>query len=221
MFYQLLLLTNLAWITAEIAVKGRTPRVVCKQGPRGDKGKEGWPGPAGFVGPAGKPGIDGLNGNITTTGAFVNVYIDEPLTGIADQVAIPFNQVEAFSGLADFQFDDQTGIISVANEGVYYATFMIAAHAESLTDPTVFGLYVNNALVPGCKYLSFTGQYYVWGQCLFPAGVNNTVSIVNLSGQTVDLWNTDVNGTPFVAVKASFMLYKVSNQLIFQEFTSS
>lgn len=222
MFYHLLLIASLAWISAESGKKGRAPRVVCRPGPRGDKGKSGWPGPAGFVGAAGSPGIDGQNATITTTSSFFNVFIDEPLTGIADLSIIPFNSVEAISSLADFAFDSTSGIILVGSEGVYYATFMVAAHAVSRTDPTAFGLYVNGVpAAGGCKYLSKTGQYYVWGQCLFPASAGASVTIVNLSGQSVDLWDTDIPATPFVAVKASLMMYKVSTVIEYTVFSSS
>lgn len=202
-------------------MKGRAPRVVCRPGPRGPKGKSGWPGPSGFIGQVGAPGVDGQNGTLSETRAFINVFIDQPVQGIEDNTMIPFNLTEALSDGSDFTFDDATGAITIQQDGVYYATFMVAARGQVLSDPTVFGLYVGGTLVSGCKYLSKSGKYYVFGQCLFPAAAADNVSLVNLSGATVSLWQSDIENFPFIAVKASLMMYKVSNTNSVQTVSSS
>jgi len=166
-------------------------------GPQGPIGPTGATGPAGATGPTGTTGPIGVTG---PTGATGPAGPDLQLRGvqasllagggsrIADNATILFDTILNDQSL-DINYNPLTGEFTVTGTGNYYVAWWVNTAASSLNPNAIFSIAVNGSPFSQGASPIITGQ--VSGSALVTIGATPaTISLVNVSGQTISLAST-------------------------------
>lgn len=192
-------------------------------GPQGPEGPQGIQGAQGAQGPQGAEGAQGAQGPegpcCPVVQAYANVYNEDAQTiaifGNPGDTVL-FNANNAVSIHFDLSLMSTTGEIRFLRSGTYSIEYTLEALLDDFNFPVpiwTFGLFLNNALVPGSVFGSFSFSpdiimTHAGGEVIINVIAGDLITLKNTSTETVNIVASPL-GSLFPTASASINIHQV------------